>query len=144
MLANICVDEVTWPQNKQHLIHIRTKVFIEEQHVPIHLEWDGQDISAQHLLALINTNEPIACARLLSDGSIGRMAVLQEWRGFGVGSSLLNKAIATHQQQGMKIITLSAQAHAILFYAKAGFMVVSEPYLDADILHVDMRLMADI
>lgn len=143
MLANICVDEVAWLQNKQHLIYIRTKVFIEEQKVPIELEWDDQDATAQHILVRSSSDEAIACARLLNNGSIGRMAVLKDWRGMGVGATLLNKAIEIHRQQGVSVITLSAQLHAILFYKQAGFEVMSENYLDAGIMHVDMQLIAD-
>jgi predicted GNAT family N-acyltransferase len=71
------------------------------------------------------------------------MAVLKEWRGLGLGAKLLNKAIAFHRQQGISVITLSAQVHAIPFYQKAGFEVISTPYLDAGILHVDMHLMPE-
>ena len=106
----------------------------------VELEWDGLDESAQHLLALNHAGEAIGCARLIGDGSIGRMAVLQPWRGLGVGTALLKAAIAHYQQQGIQPITLSAQTHAIAFYQKAGFEVCSEPYLDAGIMHVDMRL----
>jgi predicted GNAT family N-acyltransferase len=137
------INHVQWSEFEESLRTIRTKVFIEEQQVPIDLEWDSQDTSAQHLLVLTSTNEPIACARLLNNGSIGRMAVLKEWRGLGLGAKLLNKAIAFHRQQGISFITLSAQVHAIPFYQKAGFEVISTPYLDAGILHVDMHLMPE-
>lgn len=137
------INHVQWSEFEESLRTIRTKVFIEEQQVPIDLEWDSQDTSAQHLLVLTSTNEPIACARLLNNGSIGRMAVLKEWRGLGIGTKLLNKAIAFHRQQGISFITLSAQVHAIPFYQKAGFEVISTPYLDAGILHVDMHLMPE-
>jgi len=89
---------------------------------------------------LSNTGEAIGCARLPGDGSIGRMAVLKPWRGVGVGSALLNKAVAVYRQQNMQNVTLSAQIHAVPFYEKAGFEVCGKPYLDANILHVDMRL----
>ncbi|MDP1660098.1 MAG: GNAT family N-acetyltransferase [Methylotenera sp.] len=138
-LNQVIITQVTWHQAEHHLREIRTKVFIDEQHVPIDLEWDNLDETAQHLLVMNHSNEPIACARLLADGSIGRMAVLKAWRGLGVGTALLKAAIASHQQQDILGITLSAQAHAIPFYKKAGFEVISESYLDAGILHVDMR-----
>ncbi len=141
MLANIRIYEVGWSQNKQQLVHIRTQVFIEEQKVPIDLEWDGLDETAQHFLAVNDVNEPVACARLLNNGSIGRMAVLKAWRGQGVGSSLLKMAINMHTQQGVQTLMLSAQLHAMAFYEKAGFVVCSAPYLDANILHVDMQLL---
>ena len=142
-IHNLKINHVKWSEYEKALRTIRTKVFIEEQQVPVDLEWDEQDASAQHLLVLTSTNEAIACARLLDNGSIGRMAVLKEWRGLGIGTKLLNKAIALHRQQGISVITLSAQVHAIPFYQKAGFEVISAPYLDAGILHVDMHLMLE-
>lgn len=142
-IHNLKINHVQWSEYEKALRTIRTKVFIKEQQVPVALEWDEQDTSAQHLLVFTSTNEPIACARLLNNGSIGRMAVLKEWRGLGVGAKLLNKAIAFHRQQGTSVITLSAQMHAIPFYQKAGFEVISALYLDAGILHVDMHLMPE-
>jgi len=140
-LKNVKITQVQWLDAEKPLRKVRTAVFIDEQHVPINLEWDDLDTTAQHLLAVNDTNEPVACARILNNGSIGRMAVLKEWRGLGVGSALLKRAIEIHQQHGTQNITLSAQMHAIAFYEKAGFEVISQPYLDANIQHVDMQLM---
>jgi len=140
MPSNFHLSQVSWHTHSAQLKAVREQVFITEQQVPINLEWDGLDDTAQHLLAFNAAGKAIGCARLLDNGSIGRMAVLKAWRGCGVGSALLNTAIKIHQQQGAQTIYLSAQVHAIPFYEKAGFEVCSEPYLDANILHVDMRL----
>ena len=137
---NFVIQLVTWQTHAAPLKAVREEVFIKEQHVPVALEWDGMDETAQHLLALSAADEPIGCARLTGDGNIGRMAVLKPWRGLGVGCALLTKAVSLYQQQGAERITLSAQMHAIPFYEKFGFKRCSEPYLDADILHIDMRL----
>jgi predicted GNAT family N-acyltransferase len=118
---------------------IRKQVFIEEQQVPAILEWDTLDAVAMHLLGTVD-GQPVACARVLNDGHIGRMAVLPEWRGQGIGEALLLQAIQECQQLEVTHARLSAQTHAIGFYARAGFVVSSEPYLDANILHVDMQL----
>lgn len=133
------IQVVSWQTHAAQLTAVREQVFVQEQRVPVALEWDGLDETAQHLLALSNTGEAVGCARLPGDGSIGRMAVLKPWRGLGIGSALLSKAVALYRQQNIQNITLSAQVHAIPFYEKAGFEVCSEPYLDANILHVDMR-----
>ena len=135
---NFTIQQVSWQTHGSQLRAVREKVFIHEQSVPLELEWDGLDDTAQHLLALNSAGEPIGCARLPGDGSIGRMAVLKPWRGKGVGSALLRKAMLLYRQQGIKKLTLSAQVHAVSFYERAGFQVCSEPYLDANILHVDM------
>ena len=140
MKDNFVIQLVTWQTRASHLKKVREEVFIKEQHVPVELEWDGLDEAAQHLLALSAAGEPIGCARLTGDGSIGRMAVLRPWRGLGVGRALLAKAVSLYREQGMEGITLSAQVYAIPFYEKSGFKHCSEPYLDADILHIDMRL----
>lgn len=134
------IQKVTWQTHALQLKAVREQVFINEQQVPVELEWDGLDEFAQHLLAFNDAGEAIGCSRLLGNGSIGRMAVLKSWRGLSVGTALLNAAIAHYQQLDVQPITLSAQTHAISFYQKAGFEVCSEPYLDAGILHVDMRL----
>jgi len=134
------IQAVTWQTHAAQLRAVRDAVFIKEQKVPVALEWDGLDASAQHLIAVAHQGEPIGCARLLGDGSIGRMAVMSRWRHQGVGMALLQQSMRYYQQQGMSTIHLSAQTHAIPFYEKAGFKVCSAPYLDAGIWHVDMQL----
>jgi len=68
------------------------------------------------------------------------MAVLETWRGRGVGSALLQAAIAVCRARGWPVALLSAQTHALAFYARAGFTVCSGEYLDAGIPHRDMKL----
>jgi predicted GNAT family N-acyltransferase len=138
--TNFSIQQCFWHTHGAALAQIREQVFMQEQQVPAQLEWDGLDASAQHLLAVNAHGEAIGCARLMSNGSIGRMAVIKAWRSLGVGSALLKMAVALHQRQGIATITLSAQLHALDFYARAGFVICSQPYLDANILHVDMRL----
>lgn len=140
MKDNFEIKSVTWQTHAAPLKMVRAEVFIQEQQVPVELEWDGMDETARHLLALNDDGEAIGCARLTGDGSIGRMAVLKAWRGMGVGRALLVKAVSLYRQQGQQNITLSAQVHAIPFYEQCGFEVCSEQYLDANIPHVDMRL----
>ena len=142
MKRHFTIQIVSWQTHARALSGLRETVFIQEQQVPIALEWDGLDETAQHLLALNDEGEAIGCARVIGDGGIGRMAVLKSWRRQGVGMALLSQAIACYQQRCIHHITLSAQMHAIMFYEKAGFTVCSEPYLDAGITHVDMRLIA--
>ena len=75
---------------------------------------------------------------MLSDGHIGRIAILPEHRGAGLGDQLMRAIIEHAQAQGMNELLLSAQTHAIAFYQRLGFSVCSEVYLDAGIDHQDM------
>lgn len=118
---------------------IRQHVFIEEQQVPVALEWDMQDAGAIHVLGRVH-GQPVACARVLPDGHIGRMAVLPVWRRQSIGAEILQCAVQICRDLAVPEAQLSAQVQAVGFYTRAGFVVVSEPYLDAGIPHVDMML----
>lgn len=131
---------VRWQDAGDALSAIRRRVFIEEQAVPESLEWDGLDETALHLLAQDKAANPIGCARLLPSGHIGRMAVLPQWRGRGVGKAMLLQLLAMAREAGWSEVRLSAQVHAIPFYQQAGFEVCSPVYDDAGIPHRDMRL----
>lgn len=136
-MSEIHVRIANWQKDHAVLRHIRECVFINEQAVPPELEWDGEDATATHFLAL-EGDYPIGTARLLPDGHIGRVSVLKDWRGLRVGDALLRSVIAEAEKAGLTRQMLSAQVHATSFYERLGFRVVSGEYLDAGIPHVDM------
>ena len=139
MFSKVTIQQVTWQAAENELRAVRTPVFIEEQFVTPEFEWDEIDASAMHLLATYE-NQPIACLRIIHYQKIGRMAVIKQWRGIGLGAALLQKAISICKEHGSKSIYLSAQTHAISFYQKTGFKQTRDEYCDVDIPHVDMQL----
>ena len=136
-MSDIHVRIADWQKDHAALRSIRETVFIAEQAVPPELEWDADDASAVHFLALAG-EYPIGTARLLQDGHIGRVSELKDWRGLKVGDALLRAAISEAEKRGLKQQMLSAQVHASSFYERFGFTVVSGEFLDAGIPHVDM------
>src|SRR6476469_1182913 len=86
------VIQVSWSSHSPQLIAVREPVFVMEQEVAPDFEWDEIDHTAIHLLAMAG-NDPVGCARVINHKKIGRMAVLKEWRGRGVGQALLHEAI---------------------------------------------------
>jgi predicted GNAT family N-acyltransferase len=130
----------SWQNDSWALRTIREAVFIHEQSIPPELEWDEFDRSCIHLLAMDSMGKPIGTARLLTDGSIGRMAVLKEWRGKGVGSALVQCLLREARGRQIQQLALNAQTYAIGFYLKFGFKTVGEEFLDASIPHVRMVL----
>lgn len=128
-----------WEALKTQLIPLRTDVFINEQQVPVELEWDDEDNTARHFLAIDTDNTAIGCARLLPSGQIGRMAVIGSRRGEGWGKQLLAEAEATARALGQTEVFLHAQTHAIPFYAALGYHIASEEFMDAGIPHRTMR-----
>lgn len=120
------------PSDRELLQCVRREVFIVEQQVPEALEWDDDDTSAIHLLAVAQgTGEPVGTARILSSGQIGRMAVLRPWRGKGIGTALLKEAVL----HSAKAPFLHAQVHALPFYQRFGFEPRGETFDEAGIPH---------
>lgn len=132
------IIEVSWEQDKASLQFIRETVFIQEQQVPVELEWDEYDSECTHVLALDDTDNPIGTARMLRDGHIGRMAVLPEWRAQGVGSALLQCLIDCARRQQLTRVFLYAQTTAIPFYQQHHFEIISDEFMDAGIPHREM------
>ncbi len=129
-----------WQDDKSILREVRTAVFIEEQNVPIELEWDDQDEEAFHWLAINHKGQAIGTCRMLQDGHIGRMATLKSYRGTGVGQALLAQSIEQARSLQLFEAYLYAQTHALSFYEQAGFVAIGEEFMDANMPHKTMRL----
>ncbi|MDZ7804492.1 GNAT family N-acetyltransferase [Thiohalophilus sp.] len=136
------IETVTFAEARTAIESIRRRVFIEEQQVPEELEWDGLDEPASHLLARVDTM-PVATARLLPDGHIGRMAVLRAWRQHGIGMALLQRLLELARERALPQVFLNAQLTAMDFYAKAGFHAIGSTFMDAGIPHRRMVLELD-
>lgn len=122
------------------VLAIRRTVFIEEQGVSVEDEVDGKDPQAIHLLATSN-GAPIGTARLLlsgETGKIGRVAVLKEARGAGLGKALVLFAVEELARRGAARAKLGAQTHAVGFYEALGFAAVGPEFIDAGIPHREM------
>jgi ElaA protein len=122
-------------------VALRRAVFIDEQGIAEADEIDDLDGQAVHLLAT-SEGRPVGTARLLIEGDlgkIGRICVLAEARGTGLGVALVEASMA--HLRGIPDVTrakLGAQDHAIGFYEKLGFTAVGPFYDDAGIPHQDM------
>jgi ElaA protein len=121
---------------------LRRTVFVEEQAVPEELEADGLDEAALHLLAELD-GRPVGTARLLlkgDTGKIGRVCVLRELRGQGIGAALIREAVEELRRRGLRTAMLGSQTHAVPFYEGLGFVAEGPVYDEAGIPHRDMML----
>jgi len=134
------VQPVSWRDSWIAVADVRRAVFIQEQGVPEALEWDEHDATAAHVLARATDHTPIGTGRLIESGRIGRMAVLPQWRGCGVGGAMLQLLIGIARERSHTIVKLHAQTHAIRFYARHGFSAVGEEFMEAGIPHREMVL----
>lgn len=140
MQTRFSIQLMAWSDALPLARAVREKVFIDEQNVPRDLEWDEWDERSDHAVALDGGSNAIGTARLLPNGRVGRMAVLRNWRGQGVGAALLEALLRLAGERGMREVTLHAQTHAAGFYRRFGFNARGDEFLEAGIPHVEMSL----
>jgi predicted GNAT family N-acyltransferase len=130
---------VNWDAERARLQAVRNSVFIAEQQVPAELEYDSDDLACRHALALDPQAQAIGCARLLRDGSLGRVAVVAAWRGRGVGSALLARLMDIARYAGFQRVGLNARSDTCDFYARYGFLPRGEEFVEVGIRHQRME-----
>lgn len=137
-MADIRIEQTEFDRDRETIYGIRKPVFIIEQAVPEEIEIDELDPVAIHVLAFVD-GRPVGTGRITADGRIGRMAVLAECRGRGVGRAILDALIDIGRRAGVARLYLSAQCHAIPFYEKSGFVAEGPVYDEAGIDHRRME-----
>ncbi len=133
------VEAIDYESGVDDLRAVREPVFVQEQQVPIELEWDELDPLCVHVIARDAAGKPIGTGRLTPEHKIGRMAVLPEWRGRGVGDALLLALIEEAAQRRWPELRLHSQASAVGFYVKHGFVPYGDRFMEAGIEHQSMR-----
>lgn len=143
----IRIELSAWSEARTEATRIRERVFVAEQGVPAELELDQHDPLCLHALARDEAGRAVGTARLLpgeTDGArmvahVGRMAVVKEWRGRGIGAAMLVRLVEAARERGDTEVALSAQTHAMGFYRAHGFLEEGEEFLEAGIPHRTMR-----
>lgn len=133
------ITEGDWTQLAAAAMAVRERVFIIEQGVPAAIERDANDAVSRHVLALDASDQPIGTGRLLPDGHLGRLAVLQEWRERGVGDALFQRLLELAQRAGFQRLELNAQTHAAGFYERYGFRARGSEFFEAGLPHLAME-----
>ena len=141
----VAIETRPWLEARDAAYAIRYAVFVKEQGIPAELEIDAYDPIAEHALAFVD-GQCAATARVYLDeqnpskAKIGRMAVLREFRGQGIGTALLGEAIRAGMMQGASVFELHAQQSAAPFYAKLQFKPDGAIFDEVGIPHQRMQL----
>ncbi|HZH44557.1 MAG TPA: GNAT family N-acetyltransferase [Lysobacter sp.] len=149
--AGVQVRIVEYGEAATALHAVRDAVFLHEQRVPAELERDGLDPLCRHALACDGDGRPVGSARLAPPradngapaAKLGRMAVLAALRGRGIGDALLRALLDEARRLGWRRLRLHAQAPAVGFYARHGFLPSGTRFLEAGIEHQAMQLTLD-
>ncbi|PJN86824.1 GNAT family N-acetyltransferase [Bacillus sp. mrc49] len=128
-------------QEREKAYMIRRQVFVQEQNVPIEEEIDQYEDVSTHFVLYNEQEQPVGAGRLRDIDNIGkvqRICVLATGRKNGAGAMIMNAIEEYAIQQGMHQLKLDAQVHAIPFYSKLGYEIVSDEFMDAGIPHKTM------
>ena len=134
-----------WSQLQPDASAVRVRVFVDEQKIPLEMEWDEADNVALHAVAYNRLGQPLATGRLLQGNPaepgvarIGRMAVERVVRGTRLGRDILETLADVARQRGDREVRLHAQCSAQGFYGRLGFSAVGAPFEEAGIAHIEM------
>lgn len=136
------VTVATSQNEREDAFSVRRKVFVEEQGVPLNLELDELDKTADHFV-VYSGDTPIGAGRIreldVGIGKVERVCVLSEYRGRHLGNLVMH-ALEEHAiTAGFEKIVLNAQTYAVPFYEKLGYIITSPEFMDADIPHRAME-----
>lgn len=122
---------------------IRTKVFVEEQGVPLKDEFDDFDTldrDCEHVLAFYE-GLPVGTGRIRTVNGIGkieRICILEPYRKYGIGKGIVSALETIAIQNGLLQVKLHGQAHAKGFYEKLNYEASSDEFMEDGIPHLLM------
>jgi len=125
------------------LLKLRVEVFVVEQACP-YPELDGRDLQSQtrHFWLQEPVGEVISVLRLIEENPngrklfrIGRVCTKQSARGGGHATRLLQAALA---DVGENPCHINAQTYLVQMYARHGFVVAGDEFVEDGIPHVPM------
>jgi predicted GNAT family N-acyltransferase len=156
---DVRVRWVSFEKAEVAIAHVRTQVFQLEQGVSAALDFDGLDPACWQILVEVD-QQPVGTARVrllpkdhtcptdpvteqeleLAIAKIERLAILADSRRRGLGKVLVEAILQRIATEGMPQVMLHAQAQTVDFYQKFGFVPIGEPFIEAGISHLEMKL----
>jgi len=130
----------TWAADRAAIESVRRAVFVEEQRIPEDEEWDDVDPVARHVIVVTKCRESVGTGRLEPGGKIGRIAVLPQHRGAGIGRRIMLHLVNHATESGFARVYLHAQTAAAGFYARLGFRAEGPVFDECGIPHLRMTL----
>jgi len=121
---------------------VRSAVYIAEQDCPYAEEFDGNDLSATHLIGYVD-DEPAGCIRIryFADfAKIERLAVRHEFRHSRLAFRLVKAAIAFAGFKGYRRLYGHARADLVRFWSLFGFrpLASAQTFAFSDVSYVEM------
>jgi len=134
-------------EDLSRVIALRAAVYMAEQACPYEEEFDGNDLSATHLIGYIG-DEPAGCLRIrfFADfAKIERLAVRAEHRNTRMAFALVRAGIELARVKGYRRLYGHAQKRLVGFWSRFGFRVFegAQELVFSDFDYVEMLMEAE-
>lgn len=133
-------------EDLSRVIALRAAVYMAEQACPYEEEFDGNDLSATHLIGYVG-DEPAGCLRIrfFADfAKIERLAVRAEHRNTRLAFALVRAGIELARVKGYRRLYGHAQKRLVGFWSRFGFRVFdgAQELVFSDFNYVEMLMEA--
>ena len=108
---------------------VRIQGMNRQHHISLREEFDEKDCDGTRYIVLLDDEYPIATCRFYEIGGksvvLGRVVVLPEYRGKGLGRKAVNEAENWIRELGYKTVFVDSRVVAVDFYEKLGYSQIS-------------------
>lgn len=109
--------------------YVRIQAMARKHHITLEQEFDEHDSDPQtRCMLLLDGDFPVACARYYPIGGtavmLGRIVVLPEYRGQGLGSRIVRECEQRAAAEGFRLAVLESRTGKTGFYERLGYTAV--------------------
>jgi predicted GNAT family N-acyltransferase len=140
LLPDLTIRFATTPEELAAIVEVRRRVFQVEQGIVDHDLTDSDERQSFQAMALV-PDGVVSVGRLSpphrfrQQAQIAWVATLQAFRGHGVGTALMRALLEKADAERYSSVVLSAQTHALHFYARLGFIPYGQRFMVRSIEH---------
>ncbi len=124
----------TWQQAGAY--YVRIQAMAKQHNIPLQREFDEHDTPETKYIVITDQDFPVATCRIyrLSETSamIGRVVVLPEYRGKGLGRRVLEEAEIWLRDLGYSLAIVDSRDVAVKFYEKNGYLIKDHKVIHGD------------
>ncbi|MBQ8966879.1 GNAT family N-acetyltransferase [Ruminococcus sp.] len=124
----------TWQQAGAY--YVRIQGMARQHNITLRREFDDHDTPETKYIVLTDDDFPVATCRIYpadsSSAMIGRVVVLPEYRGKGLGRLTVTEAENWLRQLGYKKALIESRTTAVDFYKKLGYLVTDNTLIHGD------------
>ncbi|MDO5549392.1 MAG: GNAT family N-acetyltransferase [Eubacteriales bacterium] len=124
----------TWQQAGAY--YVRIQAMAKQHHITLRQEFDEHDTPETQYIVLLDDEFPVATSRLYELDRqrvmLGRVVVLPEYRGRGLGNLVVKEAEKWASEQGYQKVMLESRDVAVGFYEKLGYTANFDQMIHGD------------